>query len=70
MKIDRKIKDLLALALIAVGMALIVVAFGPFSPSNDTGAVAGRVSSIAERRVLKLEAFMETAAQEDHSRWR
>ncbi len=69
MKIDRKIKDLLALALIAVGMALIVVAFGPFSPSNDTGAVAGRVSSIAERRVLKLEAFMETAAQEDHSRW-
>lgn len=69
MKIDRRIKDLISLVLIAAGLVLIVLAFGPFSPSNNTRAVAERTSVLAERRVARLEAFMKMAAEEDHSRW-
>lgn len=69
MKIDRRIKDLIALALVVAGIVLIVVAFGPFSPPNDTASVAKRASSITERRILKLETFMSMAAEEDHSHW-
>lgn len=65
----RKIKDIAALALVAVGIALMVVAFGPFSPNTDTAAVARRVSAAVERRVVKLDAFMAQAVKEDRSAW-
>ena len=69
MKIGRKIRDLIALAAAAAGVALIVAAFGPFRISNDPVTVAKRVSAAVERRVVKLESFMEQALDGDHSRW-
>ena len=69
MKSKFKIENVAAPVLFVVGVVLTIVAFGPFRLSNDTAAVAERVSATVERRIVRLEAFMAQAMREDHSRW-
>ena len=69
MKSRFKIENVAAPVLFVVGVVLTIVAFGPFRLSNDTAAVAERVSATVERRIVRLEAFMAQAMREDHSRW-
>ena len=69
MKIGRKIKDIIASALVLLGVLLMLFSFGPFTVSNDTQPVAKRVSSLVERRVVTLEHFMQEAMDGDHSSW-
>ena len=69
MKTKRKIKDVSSLVLTFAGVVLMVIAFGPFSLSNNPEVVARRVSAAVEHRVVKLESFMAMAMEEDHSGW-
>ena len=69
MKTKRKIKDVSSLVLTFAGVVLMVLAFGPFSLSNNPELVARRVSAAVEHRVVKLESFMARAMEEDHSGW-
>ncbi len=69
MKLSRRIRDLIAAALLIAGVLVLVMSLNESRVSGDTRAVAGRVTRILEKRMSKLDGYIQKALATDSSGW-
>ena len=69
MKLSRRIRDLIAAALLIAGVLVLVMSLKESRVSGDTRAVAGRVTRILEKRMSKLDGYIQKALATDSSEW-
>ena len=69
MKLSRRIRDLIAAALLVASVAVMLMSLKESRVSGDTRAVAGRVTRILEKRMSKLDGYIQKALDTDSSEW-
>ena len=69
MKLSRRIRDLIAAALLVASVAVMLMSLKESRVSGDTRAVAGRVTRILEKRMTKLDGYIQRALGTDSSEW-
>ncbi len=69
MKPKRRILDLIAAALLVASASVLVLSLKESRVSGDTRAVADRVSRILEKRMAKLDGYVQRSLDTDSSGW-